>query len=137
MLKFILAALLLITSSAHAENKNWSTADTVRESTYLVLLATDWAQTRSFMRIGNTCRARLPNMDKSQTCSGYDEMNPFLGAHPHKDRVDITIIATAIAHVYVASILPANYRKAFQYVSIGVEAGAVFHNYSIGIKARF
>jgi len=135
MKTLLLAALLLIPSVASADP--WTTGDTVRESTYLVLLATDWAQTRSFIRSDKDCRARLPNMDKTQTCTGYIEMNPLLSAHPHRDKVDAMILATAIAHVYVASVLPANYRKAFQYITIGIEIGAVAHNYSIGIKARF
>ena len=135
MKTLFLAALLLIPSVASADD--WTSADSTREATYLVLLATDWAQTRSFLRSDKNCRARQPKLDSNLTCTATTEMNPLLGGHPHKDKVDITILATAIAHVYVASILPANYRKAWQYISIGVEAGAVAHNYSIGIKARF
>ena len=115
MFKFIF--LLLVSSSAFAEP--WSHEDTVRESVYLTLLAVDWAQTRSFLR------------------NGDEEANPFLGERPHQDKVDAVVILTGIAHVYVASILPESYRSAFQYVSIGVEVGAVSHNFSLGVRARF
>ena len=112
-------ALLLLCSSAHADE--WTRADTYREVTYLTFLAVDWAQTRSFLR------------DPVH----HAEMNPLLGAHPEQSHLDAAIILTGLAHIYIASILPEKYRAPFQYISIGVEGEAVYHNFSFGIGARF
>ncbi|MFZ2541846.1 MAG: hypothetical protein WAW75_08745 [Gallionella sp.] len=117
MFKFILA-LLLVSSSAWADE--WSREDTYREATYLTLHTMDWAQTRNI--------ARNPN---------YHEQNAILGKHPSVGRVDGYFALTGLAHFAVAYYLPTEYRKAFQYVTIGIEGGAVVHNFSLGIGVRF
>lgn len=120
MKTLFIAALLLSAPLAHAEN--WSDADTYREATYLTLHAADWAQTRWILR------------HKEQ---GFYEANPMVGKHPHSDKLDEIAVATAFAHVYVASVLPKGFRKNFQYFSIGVKAGLIAHNFQLGIKAKF
>ena len=118
MLKLILA-LLLVSTSAFADE--WSRADTYREAAYLTLHAMDWAQTRYI--------ARNPNQ--------RTESNVILGKHPSVLQVDRYFIATGALQFAVAYCLPAEYRKAFQYILIGVEGGAVIHNFSIGIGVEF
>jgi hypothetical protein len=112
-----LLLLLLFCSTAYADD--WSRADTYREATYLTLHTIDWAQTREI--------ARNPN---------YYEQNMYLGKHPSIREVDRYFAAMALAHIGVAYILPSEWRTPFQYVTIGVEVGAVVHNYSIGINIK-
>lgn len=116
-MKTVLLFLLLI-SSAQADE--WTRSDTYREATYLTLHTMDWAQTRNI--------ARNPI---------YYEQNAILGKHPSVGRVDGYFALTGLAHLAVSYYLPAEYRKAFQYVTIGVEGGAVAHNFSIGVSAGF
>ena len=118
MFKFILA-LLLVSTSAQADS--WSREDTYRETAYLTLHTLDWAQTRNI--------ARNPNK--------WHEQNAILGTHPSVSQVDRYFIATAALQFAVAYYLPTEYRKAFQYVTIGIEGGVVAHNFSIGIGVRF
>ena len=118
MFKFILA-LLLVSTSAIADE--WTTADTKREAAYLTLHTLDWAQTRNI--------ARNPNK--------WQEQNAILGKHPSISQVDRYFIATGALHFAVAYYLPAEYRKVFQYVTIGIEGRVVVHNFSIGIVAKF
>ncbi|MFZ2540349.1 MAG: hypothetical protein WAW75_01095 [Gallionella sp.] len=118
MFKFILA-LLLVSTSAFADE--WTSADSKREAVYLTLHTLDWAQTRNIAR----------NPDK------WHEQNNILGKHPSVPQVDRYFIATAALQFAVAYYLPAEYRKAFQYLSIGHDAGFVAHNFSIGIGVRF
>ena len=117
MFKFIF--LLLVSSSAFADE--WTSADTKREAVYLTLHTLDWAQTRNI--------ARNPNK--------WTESNVILGKHPSVPQVDRYFIATGALHLAVAYYLPAEYRKAFQYITIGMEGGMVAHNFSIGLKAEF
>lgn len=115
-----LIAVALFASSLPVMADEWMPADTYREVTYLTFLSIDWAQTRNFIR--------------NPRCY---EHNVLLGEHPSQDKVDAAIIATALAHIYVARLLPEEWRAPFQYVSIGIEAGSVAHNFSIGIGAKF
>ena len=117
MFKFIF--LLFISFSAFADE--WTAADTKREAVYLTLHTLDWAQTRNI--------ARNPNK--------WTESNVILGKHPSVLQVDRYFIATGVLHFAVAHYLPTEYRKAFQYVTIGIEGGAVAHNFSIGVGVKF
>lgn len=116
MFKFIF--LLLVSSSAFADD--WSRADSYREAAYLTLHTMDWAQTRNI--------ARNP---------AYYEQNSILGKHPSVSQVNQYFAATAALQFAVAYYLPPEYRKAFQYITLGIEFGAVTHNISLGIKATF
>jgi len=40
-------------------------------------------------------------------------------------------------HYFISEALPEKYRAPFQWVTIGIEGGAVVHNFSIGISAGF
>jgi hypothetical protein len=104
-----------------ASGSEWTTNDTYRQATFLVLDAADWAQTRNIAR----------NPDK------YFETNPSLGAHPTTSQVDKYFVGMALLNTGIAYALPTNYRAAFQYLSIGYEAGFVRRNLSIGIKVKF
>ena len=115
--KYILLFILSIPAFAD----EWTDADTKREAVYLTLHTFDWAQTRNIAR----------NPDK------WREQNAVLGGNPSVSQVDRYFIATGALQFAVAYYLPAEYRKAFQYVTIGIEGGAVAHNFSIGISARF
>ena len=107
----------------------WRKEDTVRESVALAFIAVDYGQTKTI--------ARNPQQ--------YHETNPILGEHPSVGQVNAYYIATAVLHPTLAALLPTDHcigpicdwRAAFQWVTIAVEAGYVAHNYSIGIKTDF
>jgi hypothetical protein len=102
-------------------NGGWTTADTYRQAGMLSLTMIDWAQTRKIAQ----------NPDK------YYENNPVLGKHPSTERVDMYFPICMAAHTAVAMALPTKYRKWWQYVFIGVEAGMVANNLSIGLGMGF
>lgn len=115
---------------SEARADEWRTSDTVREGIGLSLLAVDWGQTRTI--------ARNPQL--------YYEQNRFLGDHPSVAAVDKYFIGMMVLHPIVSVLLPTDAhigsmhfdpRAAWQYVTIGIEAGAVANNYSIGIRATW
>ena len=118
-MKTFLAVMLFISIPAFADD--WSSTDTKREAVYLTLHSMDWMQTRYI--------AKNP--------SEYSELNSILGEHPSVGKVNNYFVATALLHVGAAYILPSEYRKAFQYLTIGMEFGVVAHNYQIGINLDF
>ena len=118
-MKNLFFVALFIASPSFASD--WSSSDTKREAVYLVLHTADWAQTRNIAR----------NPDKRH------EQNSILGSHPSTSQVDQYFVATAALQFVIAYYLPVEWRAPFQYVTIGIEGGAVAHNFSIGISARF
>lgn len=116
---------------------DWSKADTARHAAYLTLHVIDWGQTRYI--------ALHPDR--------YFEINPLLGEHPTVKTVDNYFLVTAAVSTSVAYLLPhvgrllpekyqsafrvTQWRAAFQYLTIGIEAGLVQHNYRMGIKIAF
>ena len=127
MHRWVFAILLLISSSAFADE--WSREDSYREATYLTLHTVDWLQTRNISRSAE-CKTGQP-----PPC--WHEQNTLLGKCPSIAQVNQYFAATAALQFAVAYYLPAEYRKAFQYVTIGIEGGAVAHNFSIGISGKF
>jgi hypothetical protein len=115
-------ALLWCCSPARALAADpWSDADKTREAVYLILHAADWGQTRSI----------------ADSPESYRENNPFLGEHPTQKRVDAYFAATALLHIGITHVLPADWRPAFQYFFIGLESGVVVNNYRAGVRINF
>lgn len=153
MSKFIFVLLLLFTSSAFAEYQwsaenptytqvqihlapdprsidavsesadAWTTADTYREATFLTLLIIDYGQTSTV--------AKHPELYQE------DVSRWAIGKHPDQETVNTYFSIIALVHPLIAYYLPADYRKWFQYVTIGEKIPAVIGNASIGVKVSF
>lgn len=98
----------------------WTKGDTIREIAYASLLYVDWKQTREFTR--------------EKYRNTYYEMNPLLGKHPSKSKVNMMCLGSAVGHYAISRMLPDKWRHAWQYVCITAEAGAVGNNYSVGVR---
>ena len=116
-IKLIIVCLFL----SGCANGGWSTEDSYRQVGVVALSGVDWMQTRKIAK----------NPDE------YHENNPILGEHPSTEKVDVYFAASIAAHTAVAMALPPEYRKWFQYISIGVQAGVVASNFSIGLGVGF
>lgn len=122
VISFIIIMLLCggcYLSSAYASD--WTRGDTIREVSWEVLHVIDWGQTLEI--------ARYPYR--------YSEYNPILGKHPSVGKVNLYMGAWVILHPVISYLLPKDYRKVWQYISIGVSAGCVGKNFSAGIGVRF
>lgn len=117
MNKPLLAMLLCLPVLAHADP--WSEGDIARQAAYTVLHALDYRQT-----------SRLADY-------GHGEANPVLGVYPSQGRIDRYFIGTLVLHYWIADKLPSKHRRTFQYITISVEAAAVGHNYSVGVRFNF
>lgn len=133
MYKLIFALLLLVSISAQADD--WSTGDTYRESAFQTLLALDFLQTRNISKSSNYCGVGKQN--EHPNCHYVQEMNNYLGACPTLGAINRYFLVGSALHAGIAYLLPEKYRAPFQYVTIGVEAGYVAHNFSIGIGVKF
>jgi hypothetical protein len=99
----------------------WRKEDTYREAAALALIAVDHGQTLNI--------AKHPEK--------WTETNPILGEHPSIAEVNRYFVAAYILHPTISAVLPPKYRTWWQWVTIGVQAGYVTHNFSIGINMDF
>lgn len=128
----------------------WSTADVAREVVYQAVAVRDWGETRTIAE-SKTRPCQWVNYyvggsstpsGQWQTCASgyswrYHEINPLLGQHPSVGRVNTYFVLSSLAHIAVSNALPETWRAAWQYVTIGVEAGVVARNDSLGIAVNF
>ena len=119
-MRYLLILLFLVSLPAKAVDP-WSHEDKVRLAIWGTLQTVDWLQTRNI--------AKHPDQ--------WYETNPRLGNHPTPGEVNRFFLTTTATHILIANFLPSEYRKVFQYLSIGYEFSYVERNYRIGIKMEF
>lgn len=117
-MKRLLLSLALVATTAHAAD--WTVADTHRELAFTGLLVLDTLQTHDI--------AHAPT---------YQEENPILGSHPSNASINRYMLGCAIGHYLISRALPAEDRKYWQWLTIGVEGSIVAHNFYIGVHAPF
>lgn len=122
----ILASLGLFAGPVCASD--WTRDDTAWQAGYLALHVADWGQTRNIVRRADT------GCDGDPLCI---ERNPILGRNPSIKRVDTYFAFTALAHTAISYALPPDWRRSWQLITIGVEAGVVGYNYKLGLKMDF
>jgi hypothetical protein len=99
---------------------DWTTADSIRQGLYTGFTLVDCEQTKTFLK--------NPHM--------Y-ENNHILGKHPSQTKVNNLCALSIVGNAAVSYVLPRGWREAWQYVWIGAEASAVYHNYSAGVRIPF
>lgn len=120
LISFLICFLICLIPVTTLAVDEWTKKDTTYQAVFLTLMAADWLQTKEI--------ARNPN---------YYERNPILGKYPSQNEVDIYFLSTAIVHAGIAYYLPKKYRRYWQYIFIGIQAGCVGHNYNTGIRISF
>jgi hypothetical protein len=118
--------LVVLAGCSPAWADDWTREDTYRQTALTALLVVDWAQTRWIVKHPDPINGVQ-----------HSEGNPLLGSHPSVGRVNNLLAASIIAQAGIAYMLPPEWRRGWQHVWIGIEAGAVFHNHSVGVKLEF
>lgn len=121
MKKTPLILALILTSSLVFAFDEWTKEDTYREVAWQTLNLIDWKQT---LIIAN-------NPDH------YKEINPIIGEHPSRGKVNTYMAVGAVSHLAMSYVLPKEYRVIFQYFTIGTSAYCVGNNISIGLQLGF
>lgn len=104
------------------KHDKWSDADLLMEGAYLTLHTMDWLQTRYI--------ATHPSQF-------YESINPVLGKHPSKDKVDLWFLATTIAQPLIVDALPSTLRKLWIAGGITIEYRMVNKNITAGIRFQW
>jgi hypothetical protein len=103
----------------------WTKTDVVLEATYQFLLVVDWRQTSNFHK-----------MAKSQGNLSYEttEWNPLFGPRPSQATINTWFLVGSIGHFATSSVLSGKARTGWQSATVVVQAYAVGHNYSLGVR---
>ncbi len=99
--------------------ERWSKDEVALEAVYQTLQFIDYRQTLS-----------IAEDDE------YTENNIFLGKNPQDEYIHAYFLAAALGHVAITEMLSPKYRRIWQMITIGIEAGYVTHNYSIGVQIK-
>jgi len=120
-MKLLIAISLLLIFPSCLVASDWRQQDTYRELAFASLVIIDWKQT----------------LNISNSNGVYYESNPFLGKNPSNRTVNLYMPIMTGSHVLISYLLPLKYRAAWQYITIGMEAGTVMYNYNIGLGFLF
>ena len=109
----------------------WAKGDVALEVAWGVAHMVDWGTTRDLSK---------------RYDEGLYETNIILGRHPSTNKIDLYMGACMVLHPIITDILPKkattlgidwNPRSAWQYISLGVSAGAAGSNLSLGLHIDF
>jgi hypothetical protein len=115
-------ALLLLLSGCATSGAPWTREEVALEAAYLALSVIDAGQTLDCMSTPATCH----------------EANPVVGdERPSRGRVIGFVVSTRVLHVLLVHLLPSEWRAPVQWGSVGLEAGVVLHNRSLGLQVNF
>ena len=114
---------LLLTAPLMAVD-TWSTQDKALEGAFIASMAIDYRQTSD---IHHTVPGRLP----------YYEQNVFMGRCPTQATINRYFLASTALQVLAVDLLPSKYRTVAQALTLGIEVGAIGHNYTIGLKFSY
>lgn len=117
----LVALLLSGPATAGGWFEPWSDGDYARQAVVFGTMYIDWRQSHEI----------ADHPDK------YREINPLLGDHPSGADVDRVFLATAIIHSSVVYAMPARWRPAFQWFTVGFETSSIGRNWQIGIRLGF
>ncbi len=115
----ILALAFLFPESCRADE--WKKADYLLEGSWIALHVLNWGTT----------------LDIADNPGRYHEMNPIMGRHPSRGRVNLYFAGTTVAHVLTSALLPKKWREYFQVGSIAVTGGCLGWDLSLGLKIKF
>jgi len=102
-------------------SRDWSDADTARQTALTLTLYADYAQTRSITRI-----------------PGLYEHNPILGPQPSDRRISAYFLTSAVLAYGTARALPAGWpRSGFQYGVIALQVAVILHNRRVGLQFHY
>ncbi len=113
-------ALCLLLLALPAQARDWTNEELGWGAAAAAVRLADWAQTRNIVR----------NPDR------FREVNPLIGEHPSRGRVDgVFILGSAL--LFAAAHYFPEYRKSILQVYVVIGGGVVARNASIGVKMSF
>lgn len=88
----------------------------------------DWHQADTIRELGYAAESGADMLESVSITRGCHEENPVLGRCGESMSPYVYLPVTAALHAFISSVLPADYRRAWQDVTLGIEGGVVVGN---------
>lgn len=144
-MKTLLLALLLALPALGQSQQDWTTANTVMESAFVVATAMDWASTLNIERYNR--EHHLPHKEFHYADSGQylgtttidptEESNRIMGKRPTRATVNQYFATVLLAHAAISISLPRKSRLPFQTLTLLISVEAVSNNKKLGLRFTF
>ena len=123
------AILALLLTAPLMAGDPWNTQDKILEGAFIATMAVDYRQTSDIRHYRYT-----PASDG--LC--HHEDNAIMGRHPKQATINRYFIGSTALQIAVVDLLPSGkWRTMAQAFTLGVEVGAIGHNYTLGLKVAF
>jgi hypothetical protein len=121
------AILAILLTAPLMAGDPWSTQDKALECAFVAAMVVDYRQTSEIHHWDHVCNA-----------SGYHyETNCVMGRYPKQATINRYFVVSTALQIVVVHLLPSGkWRTMAQAFTLGIEAGAIGHNYSIGLKFK-
>lgn len=130
-MKTSLVLLLLLAAGPVRAIDAWTTGDSIREASFVVLSIIDIGQTTTFARACDRVPT-APGLEPAHVGGCRNEVNPLIGPYPSQRRINLLMGLGVVAHAAVSVVLPRKWRHAWQYTTIGFEGANVIRNHVTG-----
>jgi len=117
----LLCALCVNCASIDYRPDPWTREQAIAQGAVTLLQVIDWGQT----------------LDVSENPDKYREINPVLGDHPDRGRVNIYFACSILIKAAITWLLPTKWRKYWLAGNIAASGYLVKHNYNAGIEINF
>ena len=99
----------------------WTKSQAIAQGAVTLLSVIDWGQ----------------SLDIADNPDQYREINPALGDHPDRGRVNLYFACSILIKAVVTWLLPSKWRKYWLGGNIAASGYLVEHNQSIGLEVKF
>lgn len=120
-MKTVLMALVLMLIAGCAHFDPWTKEQIVIQGVVTGLNVIDWGQT----------------LDIAGKPDKYCEINPIIGEHPSKGRVNCYFATSIIVKILITYVIPSKYRKYWLGCNIAMSGYLVHKNYRIGLRINY
>lgn len=117
----IFIIILFMTNQAIAFDE-WSKNEIGLQALSTGLQVVDWGMTLDIVDRGD---------------ENYWEINPILGEHPDRGKVNTYFALSIVSNILIAHILPSDWRKVWLGGRIMVSGYLIDRNYGIGLRINF
>jgi len=115
-----LLIIICLPISAQAADK-WTKAEIGLQTLSTSLQIIDWGQT----------------LDIADKPDQYSEINPIVGEHPSRGRVNTYFAVSVLSNILIAHLLPSTWRKVWLGSRIAVSGYLINKSYGIGLRINF
>jgi len=121
LIKYLVALLIICLPIPVQTADKWTKTELGLQALSTSLQIIDWGQT----------------LDIAEKPDRYREINPLIGEHPSRGRVNTYFAVSVLSNIFIAHLLPSLWRRVWLGSRIMISGYLVNGNYGIGLRVNF